>query len=214
MVSIDREEFAGERQGLVDWLRRGGIQNEAVLEALLCTQRHRFLPKGLRQDAYLDAPLPIGRGQTISQPWVVARMTELLLEPSPRRVLEVGTGSGYQAAVLARLVDEVFTVERLRHFLSGAKTIWRELGLDNISSKHADGCLGWASEAPFDAIMVTAGSVQVPEALYDQLADGGRLVMPVGQSVQRLLVSDFKEGKRLNSFREGVRFVPLLAGLD
>ena len=217
-IQVDRatntNDLAHERQRLVDRLRRGGIRNETVLEALLQTPRHRFVPRGLRQDAYVDAPLPIGGGQTISQPWVVARMTELLLEHSPGRVLEVGTGSGYQAAVLARLVDEVFTVERLRHLAKSAKTIWQELGLDNISSRHADGCLGWASEAPFDAIMVTAGSGEVPVSLYDQLAEGGRLVMPVGHGVQRLLVSDLRDGEHSGCYREGVRFVPLLPGLD
>ena len=214
MMVANSKEFADERQRLVDRLRRGGIRNEPVLEAILRTPRHRFVPRSLRRDAYVDAPLPIGSGQTISQPWVVARMTELLLEHSPSRVLEVGTGSGYQAAVLARLVEEVFTVERLRHLAESAKTIWQEIGLDNISSRHADGCLGWASEAPFDAIMVTAGSGEVPVSLYDQLAEGGRLVMPVGHGVQRLLVSDFRDGEHSDCYREGVRFVPLLPGLD
>lgn len=214
MEATDRKDFARERQGLVDRLRRSGIRSEPVLEALLHTPRHKFVPRGVRHDAYVDAPLPIGSGQTISQPWVVARMTELLIEPTPNRVLEVGTGSGFQAAVLARLVDEVFSVERLRHLLKGAESIWQELGLDNISSRHADGHLGWASEAPFDAIMVTAGSNEVPEALYAQLAEGGRLVMPVGHGVQRLLVSDFKDGNHSAYACEAVRFVPLLPGLD
>lgn len=214
MVATDRGDFARERQRLVDGLRRGGIGNERVLEAILRTPRHRFIPTGLRREAYVDAPLPIGSGQTISQPWVVARMTELVLEPCPRKVLEVGTGSGFQAAILARLVDEVFTVERVGHLFEGAKVIWQELGLGNISSRHADGCLGWSSEAPFDAIMVTAGSNEVPEALHSQLAEGGRLVMPVGLGVQRLLVSDFRDGEHSRFFREAVRFVPLLPGLE
>ena len=214
MVGNDVKELMAERERLVEQLRCNGIANERVLEAILETPRHEFVPSALRREAYLDAPLPIGRAQMISQPWVVARMTELLLEPSPRRVLEVGTGSGYQAAVLARLVDEVFSVERIASLAQGAKAVFRRLGLKNIRCIHADGCSGWESEAPFEAIMVTAGAKKVPKALYPQLAEGGRLVMPVGHVIQYLLISDFSDGAQSDYSTEAVRFVPLLSGVE
>lgn len=214
MERNDAKELTDERARLVDRLRGKGIANERVLEAILRTPRHEFVPQDLRHEAYADAPLPIGRGQTISQPWVVARMTELLLEPSPRKVLEVGTGSGYQAAVLARLVDEVFSVERIASLAEGAKKVFRRLGLKNIRTMYADGCGGWESEAPFDGIMLTAGARNVPKALYPQLGEGGRLVMPVGHFIQRLLVSDFSTGARSDFSAEAVRFVPLLPGVE
>ena len=214
MEAIDEKKFAAARRRLADSLRGHGICDERVLEALRETPRHRFLPRELWADAYMDIPLPIGQNQTISQPWVVARMTELVLARGPSKVLEVGTGSGYQAAVLARLVEKVLSVERIAQFAATAARVWQELALTNIAGLHADGRLGWAPEAPFDTILVTAGASSVPKALLAQLADGGRLVMPVGHRVQRIYVSDCDQGEHSSYTCEAVRFVPLLAGVS
>jgi protein-L-isoaspartate(D-aspartate) O-methyltransferase len=203
------------RDRLVQRLREQGIADERVLTAIGTLPRHQFIDEALASRAYEDTALPIGRGQTISQPWVVARMTEALVERGlPRRVLEVGTGSGYQAAVLATLGIEVFTVERIDELLRDARRRFRQLKLD-VRSRHDDGRLGWAEHAPFDAIIVTAGGAALEPALLDQLAVGGTLVAPVGgSSAQRLL--------RLRREADGVHqddlgavvFVPLLAGVQ
>lgn len=212
--ATEDDDRAAAHAVLIRRLRGNGIENESVLGAMRDMPRHRFIPKELVNEAYADAPLPIGEGQTISQPWVVARMTEYVMACGPRKVLEVGTGSGYQAAVLSRLVEQVFTVERIERLAINARSVWDTLGLDNIVSAHADGCLGWAAHAPFDAIVVTAGARRVPVSLYAQLGEGGRLVMPVGDFTQRLLVSDMKGGKHTDVDHEGVRFVPLLEGVQ
>lgn len=202
------------RDRLVQRLREQGIADERVLAAMGALPRHRFIDEALASRAYEDTALPIGLGQTISQPWVVARMTEALIERSlPKRVLEVGTGSGYQAAVLAALGVQVFTVERIDALLRDARRRFRQLGLD-VRSRHDDGRLGWADEGPFDAIIVTAGGAALEPMLLDQLAAGGTLVAPVGGGgAQRLL--------RLHRGPEGfsqddlgaVVFVPLLTGV-
>lgn len=203
------------RDRLVERLRsEGGIRDEQVLTAIRNLPRHLFIDEALASRAYEDTALPIGCGQTISQPWVVARMTEALLEHGPvKRVLEVGTGSGYQGAVLAALVPEVYTVERIDELLRQARRRFRKLGFDNVRSRHDDGRTGWPDAAPFDAIIVTAAGSHVDPALLDQLAEGGVLVAPVGgPSGQQLL--------RLRKTAEGVvqedlgavSFVPLLAG--
>ena len=220
-MATNASDFAAERLKLVRSLRNSGIHSEPVLKAMMDTPRHMFVASEHLGEAYVDAPLPIGESQTISQPWVVARMTEYILASQPASVLEVGTGSGYQAAVLARLVEKVFTVERIESLARKARQAWAALGLHNICGAHADGNLGWPAKAPFDAIMVTAGADAVPDALREQLGDGGRLVMPVGAFTQRLLVSDVSsdvtsdvEGDRVSEdYREDVRFVPLLGGL-
>lgn len=203
------------RERLVQRLREQGIRDERVLQAMGRLPRHQFLDEALASRAYEDTALPIGLGQTLSQPWVVARMTEALFEHgSPRRVLEVGTGSGYQAAVLAALGLQVHTVERLEELLRTARRRFRQLGLD-VRSRHADGRLGWAEEGPYDAIMVTAGGALVEPSLLDQLVDGGTLVAPVGlANQQRLLRLRKLPGGMLEDDLGAVAFVPLLAGVQ
>jgi protein-L-isoaspartate(D-aspartate) O-methyltransferase len=203
------------RERLVQRLREQGIRDERVLQAMGRLPRHQFLDEALASRAYEDTALPIGLGQTLSQPWVVARMTEALFEHgTPRRVLEVGTGSGYQAAVLAELGLQVFTVERLDELLRTARRRLRQLALD-VRSKHADGRLGWPEHGPYDAIVVTAGGALVEPALLDQLADGGTLVAPVGAAnAQRLLRLRKAPGGVVEDDLGAVVFVPLLAGVQ
>ena len=204
------------RERLVQRLRDGGIDNSRVIEAIRSTPRHLFVEEALSHRAYEDTALPIGYGQTISQPYIVARMTQALLSRGPRRrVLEVGTGSGYQAAVLAQLVDQVYTVERIRPLLSRAQRLFRQLRLRNILSAHQDGAVGWREHAPYDAILTTAAPEVVPEELLQQLAPDGILVIPVGLSGDQELRVITRQG---NSFQydeeviERVRFVPMVSG--
>ncbi len=212
------------RDRLVESLRAGRaangrsmepIRDPRVLEAIRTVPRHLFIDEALASRAYEDTALPIGRGQTISQPWVVARMTEALLEHgTPRSVLELGTGSGYQAAVLATLVETVYTVERIDELLRGARRRLRKLGFDNIRSRFDDGRAGWAEHAPFDAILVTAGSEALDPALLDQLAPGGTLVAPLGGSAGQQLVRMRRTAEGVVEESLGaVVFVPLLAGV-
>ena len=210
------------RDRLVERLRNGGtlqrplppIGDERVLNAIRTVPRHQFVDEALAARAYEDDALPIGHGQTISQPWVVARMTEALLETAPKKVLEVGTGSGYQAAVLAALGLEVFTVERIGDLLRTARKRFRALGL-HVRSKHDDGRIGWPEEAPFDAIIVTAAGPALVEALLQQLAPGGVLVAPVGgPNGQSLLRLEKNADGRIEQQDLGpVVFVPLLSGM-
>ena len=179
----------GTRDRLVERLRSKGICDERVLKAIATIPRHEFVDEALSSRAYEDTALPIGLSQTISQPWVVARMTEAILDGgTPQKVLEVGTGSGYQAAILACLVPQVFTVERIEELLKLARRRFHRLGLNNIYTRYADGHLGWPSQAPFDGIIVTAASMGIPEELIQQLRVGGILVAPVERAgMQRLL---------------------------
>jgi protein-L-isoaspartate(D-aspartate) O-methyltransferase len=206
----------GTRDRLVQRLRDHGIRDERVLRAIATTPRHEFVDEALSSRAYEDTALPIGLGQTISQPWVVARMTEVLLqEGQPEKVLEVGTGSGYQAAILAQLVPQVFTVERIEELLKQARRRFHKLGLKNIYTRHADGNLGWPSQAPFDGIIVTAAAGHLPPDLLDQLSVGGTLVAPVERrGMQRLLAIRRSEDGFEESDLGGVIFVPLLSGLS
>ena len=203
------------RDRLVERLREKGIKNERVLEVIRTTPRHLFVDEAMAHRAYEDTALPIGHGQTISQPYIVARMTEILLEDGiPDVVLEVGTGSGYQSAILSRLVPKVYTVERISALLQKAREAHRKLGLMNVFSKHSDGSWGWQPNAPYQAIMVTAAPESVPPSLLEQLAVGGRLVIPVGtkDGVQQLkLYVRTNEGIE-ETTQESVRFVPLLDG--
>ncbi len=177
-----------ERKALVESIKRRGIKDERVLQALLKVPRHLFVPEDLVHNAYVDAPLPIGMGQTISQPYIVALMTEALEIDENSRVLEIGTGSGYQAAILAEIAKEVYTVERIPQLLERAQKILKSLGYNNIHFKLGDGTEGWEEFAPYDAIIVTAGAPDIPEPLVKQLKEGGRLVIPVGDELtQRLL---------------------------
>ena len=177
-----------ERKALVESIKRRGIKDERVLQALLKVPRHLFVPEDLVHNAYVDAPLPIGMGQTISQPYIVALMTEALELDENSRVLEIGTGSGYQAAILAEIAKEVYTVERIPQLLERAQRVLKSLGYNNIHFKLGDGTEGWEEFAPYDAIIVTAGAPDIPEPLVKQLKEGGRLVIPVGDELtQRLL---------------------------
>ena len=202
------------RDRLVERLRENGISDEATLEAIRLVPRHLFIDEALASRAYEDTALPIGHGQTISQPWVVARMTEVIQQVAPKKVLEVGTGSGYQAAILAALNLEVYTVERIGDLLRQARKRFRSLGM-NIRSKHDDGRAGWAEHGPFDAIVVTAAAPALVDALVAQLAVGGRLVAPVGgpggQSLLQLTRLDDGTVQQLDL--APVSFVPLLSGL-
>ncbi len=203
------------RDRLVERLREKGIKNQRVLEVIRTTPRHIFVDEAMAHRAYEDTALPIGHGQTISQPYMVARMTEVLLEDGiPDVVLEVGTGSGYQSAILSRLVPKVYTVERISALLQKARDAHRKLSLMNVYSKHSDGSWGWAPNAPYMAIMVTAAPESVPPSLLEQLAVGGRMVIPVGSmgGVQQLkLFTRTEEGIEERTL-ELARFVPLLDG--
>lgn len=205
----------GTRDRLVQTLRKEGIKDERVLKAITQVPRHKFIDEALSSRAYENTALPIGQSQTISQPWIVARMTEALLDGGqPQKVLEVGTGSGYQAAILSHLVPTVFTVERIDELLKFARRRFHALRLNNIYVRYADGHLGWPSQAPFDGIMVTAVALSIPEDLLDQLGIGGLLVIPVERNGQQRLIAvrrtedDFEE-----TDLGGVVFVPLLSGL-
>lgn len=205
----------GTRDRLVKRLREKGISNEKVLKAIATTARHEFVDEALSSRAYEDTALPIGQSQTISQPWVVARMTEALLECGKLdKVLEVGTGSGYQAAILALLVPEVFTVERIEELLKQARRRFHKLRLNNIYTRYSDGHLGWASQAPFDGIIVTAAATEVPVELLEQLRVGGVMVAPVERGrMQRLLAIHRTEDGFEEKDLAGVIFVPMLSGL-
>jgi protein-L-isoaspartate(D-aspartate) O-methyltransferase len=202
------------RDRLVERLRANGIVDERVLNAIRTVPRHLFVDEVLATRAYEDTALPIGHGQTISQPWVVARMTEALMECGPNKVLEVGTGSGYQAAVLAALGLEVHTVERIGELLRIARKRFRTLGL-TVRSKHDDGRVGWPETGPFDAILVTAGAPALVDALLDQLVPGGTLIAPVGAANAQSLVKLMKraDGSIDEQVLAPVVFVPLLSGI-
>lgn len=203
------------RDRLIERLRSEGIRDPRVLDVMRLLPRHLFIDEALASRAYEDTALPIGLGQTISQPWVVARMTEALFEHAePQRVLEIGTGSGYQGAVLACLVSEVYTVERIDELLRAARRRFRKLGIENIRSRYDDGRAGWSEYAPFDAIMVTAAGENVDPALFEQLGEGGTLVAPVGPpaSQQLMRFRRVAEGVQQESLGSVV-FVPLLAGV-
>lgn len=202
------------RDRLVERLREAGIRDENVLNAMRIVPRHLFIDEALATRAYEDTALPIGHGQTISQPWVVARMTEALLaEPAPEKVLEIGTGSGYQAAILAALGRETYTVERIGDLLRQARKRFRTLGM-NVRSKHDDGRTGWPEHAPYDAILVTAAAPALVVALIEQLAPGGRLIAPVGPAALQSLVKLTRraDGGVDEEVLAPVVFVPLLSG--
>ncbi len=202
------------RMRLIDRLRQEGICDERVLSAMAELPRHIFVDEALAHRAYENTALPIGHSQTISQPYIVAKMTEMLANGPLERVLEVGTGSGYQAAVLARLADQVYTVERIEPLLEKARKRFGVLKLNNIQTKVADGHWGWPERGPFDAIMVTAAPEKLPEELLGQLNNGGRLVIPVGQAGrQNLCVVTRVNDQFEEQVIEPVRFVPLLGGV-
>ena len=198
------------RQRMVeDQIRARGIKDPRVLAAMAAVPRHRFVPEAQAGSAYEDTPLPIGEGQTISQPYIVAYMTEALAPAPGARVLEIGTGSGYQAAVLAELVKEVYTIEIVPALAARAARTLKELGYTNVQTREGDGYLGWPERAPFDAVIVTAAPDHVPQPLIDQLRVGGRLVIPVGRGIQDLLVYEKRADALHEIARLPVRFVPL-----
>jgi protein-L-isoaspartate(D-aspartate) O-methyltransferase len=198
---------------LVQRLKESGIESDRVLEVMGQVPRHIFLDEALSHRAYEDTSLPIGYGQTLSQPYIVARMTELLLRHEPARVLELGTGSGYQTAVLSQIFDKIYSVERIKPLQDRARERLRQLNIRNVMLKHADGGMGWPERGPFDGIIVTAAPMEVPAELLDQLADGGVLVAPVGEEHQ-VLVEVIRNGDRFERRElEPVRFVPLLGGV-
>jgi protein-L-isoaspartate(D-aspartate) O-methyltransferase len=202
------------RDRLVQRLREQGIANLAVLERIRNVPRHIFVDEALGSRAYEDTALPIGFGQTISQPYIVARMTEALLEGgAAETVLEVGTGCGYQTAVLAPLVAHLYTIERIEPLLARARERLKELGIRNVRFRHGDGSLGWKSHAPYDGILVAAAPLTVPDALLQQLKVGGRLVVPIGPEGEQQLVRLTRREQRVEREPLGpVAFVPLLGG--
>lgn len=197
---------------MVAELAKRGIQDQRVIGAMLDIPRHIFVEEAMAAQAYSDSSLPIGEKQTISQPYTVARMTEMLGLSGREKVLELGTGSGYQAAVLATLADRVYTVERIRPLALKARRALDSLGLLNVNLRIGDGTDGWPEESPFDAILVTAGAPEVPDCLIDQLAPGGRLVIPVGDRVDQtmVLVRKDQDGNVTRQEVEGCRFVRLI----
>jgi len=200
---------------LAQKLQAEGITNPQVLQAIANSPRHIFIPEILAHKAYDNTALPIGQGQTISQPYIVAKMSELLLGNEGDKsssILEIGTGSGYQTSILAQIIDKVYSVERIKSLQFQAKRCLRAMDLHNISMKHGDGWQGWASKAPFDAIIVTAGAASIPQALLEQLVDGGRLVIPVGEQTQILKIITRKGDNYSEQQVEAVRFVPLVPG--
>ena len=205
------DSYAGYRAQLVETLREKGIRDLGVLHAIATVPRHRFVPESLRHRAYEDCPLPIGAGQTISQPYVHARSLELLRLRGSDRVLEVGAGSGYQTALLAALASTVLAVERVPALAKAARGVLENLGVGNASVVIGDGTLGWRSYAPYDAIVVAAGSPAVPKPLIEQLAPGGRMVIPPGDREGQVLTLVERDGDALRTTTAtDVRFVPLL----
>jgi protein-L-isoaspartate(D-aspartate) O-methyltransferase len=216
-VGSEHGEFEKARRRMIDTDLRGrGIKDRRVLQAMGSIPRHRFVPEGLRASAYADRPLPIGEGQTISQPYVVAFMTEALELKGTERVLEIGTGSGYQTAVLARLAAQVFSIEIIPKLSEQAKKILDQLGFKNVELKVGDGFFGWAEKAPFDSIVVTAAAGKLPEPLWRQLAEGGRLVMPLGEKGQSQKLVRVRKvgGKQVADDLTDVLFVPLTGAIQ
>jgi len=210
--SVHAQDFEAKREKMVKFqIEDRGVKDKNVLRVMRQIERHRFVPSWLRHLAYEDGPLPIGEGQTISQPYMVALMTECLQLKGGEKVLEVGTGSGYQAAILAEIADKVYSIERDPHLARAACELLNELNYVNVIIKVGDGTLGWREFAPFDGIIVTAGSPVVPQPLQEQLRDGGRLVVPVGSSSFQNLMCIERKGSKLKSQEVcGCTFVPLI----
>jgi protein-L-isoaspartate(D-aspartate) O-methyltransferase len=204
-------EFSRER--LINRLVEQGIHNRTVLEAIRATPRHLFIDEALESHAYANHPLPIGYGQTISQPYIVAFMTEALLSQGPLdRVLEIGTGSGYQTAILAQLVNKVYTIERIEHLLQKAEKRLENLGLNNVEFKYGDGYQGWGKYAPYQGIIVTAAPPTVPDILLEQLAIGGCMIIPVGPQRSHQVLYKIIRGRNYEQYAlEEVSFVPLVS---
>ena len=211
MANSVEPEFRGARRRLVETLQDKGIKDLAVLRAIDLVPRHQFVPPSVRHRAYEDSALPIGNGQTISQPFVHARAIEQLMLTGRERVLEIGTGSAYQTALLAQLAAQVFSIERFPALLDRARLLLSQLQIPNVSVLLGDGTLGWREYAPYDAIVVSAGAPMVPPALFEQLAEGGRLLIPLGTREEQMLTLCIRRGEGLDC-RDitPVRFVPLI----
>ncbi|MFQ6008531.1 MAG: protein-L-isoaspartate(D-aspartate) O-methyltransferase [Candidatus Zixiibacteriota bacterium] len=208
--SEEKTDFAQARRQMVRYqIQARGINDQRVLKAMNKVERHLFVPENYRDLAYYDQPLPIGEDQTISQPYIVAIMTELLHLDGDEKVLEIGTGSGYQAAILAEIAREVYTIEIVERLAKRAEKLLYELGYENITVKCGDGYIGWEEHAPFDAIIVTCAPPKVPQPLIEQLAEDGRMVVPVGTWWQELLLIEKKNGKMTETSVLPVRFVPM-----
>jgi protein-L-isoaspartate(D-aspartate) O-methyltransferase len=208
----DKDRYADERNDMVRYqIEARGITDYSTLAAMRKVPRHLFVPPSYAREAYRDGPLPIGYSQTISQPFIVAYMTELVRPAKGKKALEVGTGSGYQAAILAEIIDTVYTIEIVPELAREATARLKMLGYKNIITRYGDGYKGWPEHSPFDIIVVTAAADHIPQPLRDQLAEGGRLVMPVGDpaSVQYLVLLTKRKGKISEQRLEPVRFVPL-----
>lgn len=216
-MGFSEESFAAQRNLLVQELRRQGIYDEKVLEAIAQVPRHKFVPRGLWDEAYWNQALPIAGGQTISQPYIVAFMTQEANIVAGDKVFEVGTGSGYQAAVLAAMGSEVYSVEIVEELAISSAAVLKELGVNNVYVKHADGYFAWEEHAPFDAILVTAAAPQIPEPLFAQLKDGGRIIMPLKErygSETLVCVTKDENGKPLVKNLLPVRFVPMTGEVE
>jgi len=213
----ERTDYKAVREKMVNnQIKVRGVQGRFTLEAMRNVPRHKFVPEHLLASAYNDSPLPIGYGQTISQPYIVAFMTETIKPKKDFKVLEIGTGSGYQAAVLAEIVDSVYTIEIVEALFIQAKKRLNDLNYDNILVKNADGYHGWKEKGPFDAIVVTAAAEFVPPPLIEQLKDGGKMIIPVGTpfTTQQLLLVEKKEGRMKTKNLMFVRFVPFTRAKD
>src|SRR5688500_8491304 len=212
LLPVQQElDFAKRREEMVKkQIEKRGVKDAATLAALRKTPRHLFVPKSIIDDAYDDRPLPIGYGQTISQPFIVAYMTEIVKPKPDHRILEIGTGSGYQAAVLAEIIKEVYTIEIVDSLGSQARNRLSQLNYKNITVKTGDGYYGWKDKSPFDAIVVTAAAEHIPPPLIEQLKEGGRMIIPVGSPfmVQQLMLVEKKNGKARTTSLMPVRFVP------
>jgi len=206
------KDFEQERRQMVSsQIRSRGIDDTRVLKAMTTVPRHLFVPSRMRDNAYQDSALPIDHDQTISQPYIVALMSQLLSVRPGNKVLEIGTGSGYQAAVLAEMGVEVFTIEIVPELGLQAEKLLKELGYDSVKVRTGDGYLGWPQNAPFDGIIVTCAPTEIPEPLEKQLAEGGRMVIPVGESgFQELLLLTKKDGRIIRQKTIDVRFVPMV----
>ncbi|MDF1551249.1 MAG: protein-L-isoaspartate(D-aspartate) O-methyltransferase [Bacteroidales bacterium] len=211
-IDLPGQDYKSLREQMVKkQIKARGISDAKVLEAMQKVERHQFVPRNYLSKAYDDGPLPIGEGQTISQPYIVAYMTEILKLSGDEKVLEIGTGSGYQAAILGEVAKQVYTIEVIDKLGNKAKKLLKELGYKNIEVKVGDGYQGWKEHAPYDAIIVTCSPTHIPEALKEQLAEGGIMVIPVGQRfAQQLILLTKKSGKLVKKQTLAVRFVPMI----
>ncbi len=222
-MSIDFKKFSGagmtsdsSREKLISILKNEGIKNSKVLRSMQIIPRHIFVDEAISSKAYDNTALPIGKSQTISHPLIVAKMTEIIMAYEPKRVLEIGTGSGYQASILSLLVDKVYTIERIEYLHNKSKKMFQKVGFKNIYCKYADGNIGWSQKSPFDAIIITAGAIDIPDVLLNQLSSNdGILVSPVESNGKQYLKSIVKSQDKYSEAIHGiVNFVPLLSGVS